>query len=127
MAWLKSPPALIARFDQLLPDDPRVERRKMFGYPAAFVNGRMFAGLHQGDLVLKLAADDRALLQRGGHARPFEPMPGRPMGDFVAVRGEDIPDGPVMAAWVAQAFAQVAALPPKPAKAAKAKTPAPQT
>jgi hypothetical protein len=45
MVWQKSPAALIARFDELLPKDPRVARRKMFGYPAAFVNGRMFAGL----------------------------------------------------------------------------------
>ena len=26
----------LAAFDAALPDDPRVERRKMFGYPAAF-------------------------------------------------------------------------------------------
>lgn len=114
MAWQKSPAALIARFDELLPDDPRVERRKMFGYPAAFVNGRLFAGLHQSDLVLKLPAEDRALLQAGGHARAFQPMPGRAMGDFVAVAGDSLPPGPVMAAWVARALQHVAALPPKP-------------
>ena len=113
MAWQKSPPALIARFDELVPADPRVERRKMFGYPAAFVNGRLFTGLHQADLVLKLPAEDRALLQAGGHARAFEPMPGRSMGDFVAVRGDALPDAVVMSAWMARALDYVAALPPK--------------
>ncbi|HUG23756.1 TfoX/Sxy family protein, partial [Piscinibacter sp.] len=89
---------------------------KMFGYPAAFVNGRLFAGLHQADLVLKLPAEDRALLQAGGHARAFEPMPGRAMGDFVAVRGDALPDAVVMSAWMARALGYVAALPPKAAK-----------
>ncbi len=45
--WKKSSPALIAYFDKALPDDPRVERRQMFGYPCAFVNGQLFTGLHQ--------------------------------------------------------------------------------
>jgi hypothetical protein len=29
----------------------RAQRRQMFGYPAAFVNGHLFAGLHQSNLV----------------------------------------------------------------------------
>jgi hypothetical protein len=33
--WRKSPDALIVLFDAALLDDPRVERRKMFGYPCA--------------------------------------------------------------------------------------------
>ena len=119
MAWQKSPDALIARFNQMVPDDPRVERRKMFGYPAAFVNGRLFAGLHQADMVLKLPAEDRALLEAGGHARRFEPMPGRPMGDFVAIRGDTLPGPDVMNAWMARALEHVAALPAKAAKAPK--------
>lgn len=120
MAWQKSPPELIARFDRLVPQDPRVERRKMFGYPAAFVNGRLFAGLHQGDLVLKLPAADRALLQAHGHARAFEPMPGRAMGEFVAVHGDTLPEGPVMSAWMTRALEHVAALPAKPPKRSRA-------
>jgi TfoX/Sxy family transcriptional regulator of competence genes len=116
MAWQKSPAALIARFDGMVPDDPRVERRKMFGYPAAFVNGRLFAGLHQSDLVLKLPAADRALLQAHGHARAFEPLPGRAMGDFVALRGDALPGPEVMNAWMTRALDHVAALPPKAAR-----------
>jgi hypothetical protein len=44
MSWRKSPDALVEKFSQIVPPDPRVERRKMFGYPAAFVGGNMFIG-----------------------------------------------------------------------------------
>lgn len=119
MSWQKSPPELIERFAEMVPNDPRVERRKMFGYPAAFANGRLFAGLHQSDLVLKLPAEDRALLQAHGHARAFEPMPGRTMNGFVALRGDTLPGPDVMSAWMARALEHVAALPPKAAKPKK--------
>ncbi len=33
MAWKKSPPELIELLEEILPKDPRAERRKMFGYP----------------------------------------------------------------------------------------------
>ena len=39
MAWRKSPQHMIDLFDEAVPKDSRIERRKMFGYPAAFLNG----------------------------------------------------------------------------------------
>lgn len=65
MAWQKSSPELIARFDACLPDDPLVERRQMFGYPCAFVNGNMFVGLHEQNLIMRLdeAGRERATAQ----------------------------------------------------------------
>ena len=62
MAWRKSPPALIAAFDAALPDDPHVERRKMFGYPAAFAHGHLSTGLHQETLMVRLGEAQRAKL-----------------------------------------------------------------
>ena len=53
MAWRKSSPELIAAFDAALPDDRRVQRRKMFGYPCAFTGGNMFTGLHQENLIVR--------------------------------------------------------------------------
>ena len=38
------------RFRALVPDDPRVAIRPMFGQLAAFVNGNMFFGLFGSDL-----------------------------------------------------------------------------
>lgn len=84
MAWQKSSAELIARFDACLPDDPHVERRKMFGYPCAFVNGNMFAGLHEQNLIVRLdeAGRERAVAQ--SRAAPFVVM-GKAMREYVAI------------------------------------------
>ena len=63
MAWKKSPPALIETFDAVLPGAP-AERRSMFGYPAAFVNGNLFMSLFEDEHVAapeKLVGDRAAL------------------------------------------------------------------
>lgn len=54
MKWTKPDPALVERFTSALPDDPRVASRKMFGYPACFVRGSYFAGLHGEAFVIRL-------------------------------------------------------------------------
>jgi len=55
--WRKSLTQLVDLFVAVLPDQPNVERRQMFGYPCAFVNGNMFTGLHQGSLIVRLIPD----------------------------------------------------------------------
>src|SRR5215475_11149237 len=76
VAWRKSSSELARAFDAALPRDGQVERRTMFGYPAAFVNGNMFAGLHQEDVLIRLPEGERSvLLECGG--RVWEPTPGR--------------------------------------------------
>ena len=55
MKWRKSSEVLVAKFSALVPEDPSVERRKMFGYPAAFVGGNLFMGLHREALILRLS------------------------------------------------------------------------
>jgi TfoX/Sxy family transcriptional regulator of competence genes len=62
MSWRKSTDALKDLFLRTLPDDPRVERRSMFGYPCAFAGGSMFAGLHQENLIVRLGEVERAEL-----------------------------------------------------------------
>ncbi len=117
MQWTKSPPELVELFDEIAPRAPGVERRKMFGYPAAFVNGNMFAGLHQSDLVLRLPEPQlRQFLTLDG-ARPFEPMPGRPMKGYAVAPQALLEDKPALAGWLEQSFEAIAALPPKENKA----------
>ena len=81
----KSPPELVARFEAAADRHPDATRRKMFGYPAAFYNGQMFAGLHQDSLILRLGPDDRASFLALPGSRIFEPMAGRPMREYVVV------------------------------------------
>ena len=54
MEWDTSPDTLIQTFHNALPNDPRLERRKMFGYPCSFVEGRLIAGLHKDSLFVRL-------------------------------------------------------------------------
>jgi TfoX/Sxy family transcriptional regulator of competence genes len=112
MQWRKSPPELIARFAASLPDDAACERRTMFGYPAAFVNGNMFTGLHQESMIVRLDAETRTAFQRLG-GQPFEPMPGRVMREYLAVPDALLGETRSLRRWVGKAFAYAASLPPK--------------
>jgi TfoX/Sxy family transcriptional regulator of competence genes len=113
----KAPPELVERFADLVPDAPGVRRRPMFGYPSATVNGHMFMSLYADGLVLRLPEQDGRAL--GGE--PFEPMPGRPMRGFVILRGAALDDADAVRAGVERALAEAAAMPPKPAKAPRAR------
>ena len=46
-------------FRSIVPDDPRVEVKPMFGNVAAFVNGNMFMGLFGPDVGVRLGEDER--------------------------------------------------------------------
>jgi TfoX/Sxy family transcriptional regulator of competence genes len=116
MAWRKSPPALIALFDAAVPEDPRIQRRKMFGYPAAFTDGRLFAGLHQEDFILRLPEAECERLWATGQGRPFEPMRGRRMRGYVLLSAEVLADREALARLLSRSLAHTAALPPKPTK-----------
>src|SRR5437764_15256202 len=73
-------------FRSLVPDDPRVEIKPMFGNLGAFVNGNMFAGLFGPDVGVRLAEADGAELAREPGAGPFGPAE-RPMGGYVSLPG----------------------------------------
>src|SRR5712664_448268 len=42
---------------------PDIQARQMFGYPAAFANTKMFAGLFQDTLIVRLSEPDRDVLR----------------------------------------------------------------
>ena len=113
MKWQKSPEALVQQFAGLVPEDPRVGRRQMFGYPCAVVNGHLFMGLHQDSMILRLSDDDRAefLALRG--AGPFEPMPGRPMREYVVVPPGMLSRTAALSGWIRRALGYARSLPPK--------------
>src|SRR6187431_1519237 len=102
-----------ARFRTLVPDDPRVEVKPMFGNLGAFVNGNMFMGLFGADIGVRLASDDASTVLAVDGAGPFGPAE-RPMVGYVSLppswRGR-----PDTATWVARALAHVAQMPPKAA------------
>ena len=60
MKFTPSPPALVRVLDATIASLGGVERRKMFGYPAIFVRGKMIAGLVRNRMIVRLSATDRA-------------------------------------------------------------------
>jgi TfoX/Sxy family transcriptional regulator of competence genes len=121
MAWRKSPAELIATFEAVLPDDPRVEPRQMFGYPCAFTGGNMFMGLHQENMVLRLSDEDRERYLEKPGAAIFQPMPGRTMREYVVVVPALAKDRAALKKWVGRALSYAASLPVKAKKKPAAK------
>jgi TfoX/Sxy family transcriptional regulator of competence genes len=114
--WRSAPPELVRTFGEAVKPLPGVEVRKMFGYPCAFYNGQMFAGLHQESMILRLSSDDRAGFLALPGATPFEPMAGRPMREYVVVPASVVDDPSELTPWLDRALAYAASLPPKVAK-----------
>jgi TfoX/Sxy family transcriptional regulator of competence genes len=105
------------RFRSLVPDDPRVEVKPMFGNLGAFVNGNMFMGLFGAQVGVKLAQADADQLLAIEGAGPFGPEE-RPMGGYVTLPPSFV-GTPEAGPWVTRALEHAAALPPKAKPAAK--------
>jgi TfoX/Sxy family transcriptional regulator of competence genes len=105
-------------FRSIVPDDPRVEIKPMFGNVAAFVNGNMFMGLFGPDVGVRLPEADRSTMLEVEGTGPFGPE-GRPMGEYVTLPHAWRNDADSTAAWCERALEHVAAMPPKHKKAKK--------
>jgi TfoX/Sxy family transcriptional regulator of competence genes len=119
MKWRRSPEALVQRFSEIIPKDPRVERRKMFGYPAAFVAGNLFMGLYQEALILRLSEKDRTSFLRIEGAAVFEPMVGRRMREYVVVPPSMLAGVRPLASWIRRSLDYTSSIPPKNARKTK--------
>jgi hypothetical protein len=108
----KSPPELIERFGRVLDGYPDVVRKKMFGYPAAFVGGNMATGLFADRWVVRLP-DAEVEPAKSAGASSFEPMPGKPMKSFVVIPIADVGDDAAIRRWVERGLAHAASLPAK--------------
>ena len=100
------------RFEALVARAPGASVRKMFGQPAAFLRGQMFLGVFGDEVFLRLAPGDRTrAVAEGGH--PFEPMPGRPMREYVVLPPELLDRAAAARTWVRRSIEFVSGLPPK--------------
>ena len=72
-------------FRSILPDDPGITIRPMFGNISAFVNGNMFAGLFGNDLFVRASGESRKELLDKKGASLLEPMKGKPMKEYVVI------------------------------------------
>jgi TfoX/Sxy family transcriptional regulator of competence genes len=122
MKWQKSSQVLVDLFQSVMPGPPAVQR-KMFGYPAGFVNGNMFMGLFQESMILRLPTGPREEFSKNHDARIFEPMAGRPMREYAEVPQQVMRDRKELTRWVARAYEYGASLKPKSSAGKSKKTP----
>lgn len=122
MAWRKSPEWLVEAFGEVVPDDdPRVERRKMFGYPCAFASDNMFIGLHQENMLMRLPEGDRERFLEQYKTEIFQPFPGRTMKEYVVVPHDLVRDPEALEPWIRRSLEYASSVKPKAKKKAGAK------
>jgi len=104
-----------AAFTKLVPDEPAITLKPMFGNLAAFVNGNMFAGLFGEDLFVRLPdADAQPIMKAGG--RPFEPVAGHAMSGYVVVTDSWQKKPDAVRAHITRALTLTRAMPAKAKK-----------
>ena len=99
-------------FALLIPDDPGVVVKPMFGNLGAFVNGTMFASLLGSDVGVRLSAEDLAELAGVPGSGDFGPGE-KGIRGYLALPPEWRSHPELAAAWVERARAYVATLPSK--------------
>jgi len=112
----RAAPAAVRSFLELIPPHKDVVARKLFGQPAAFVNGHMFFGVFGGDLFVRLPPHDRAEAKKTPGFRPFEPMPGRAMSEYMVLPPSIRRSRVQSRRWVDRALTYAWGLPPKATK-----------
>lgn len=105
----------VALLTQTTAPMPGVTSRNMFGCLCVFVNGNMLAGVFEESIFVRLDSDERAKLAKTG-AQPFEPIPGRPMREYMVVTPATMQSKTRLNAWLEKAYAYAASLPPKASK-----------
>ena len=112
----KPAPAAVKLFEDLTPSGENITLKKVFGQPAAFVNGNMFFGVFGESVFLRFSDHDRTEAERVPGFVPFEPMPGRAMRGYLVVPKLILGNRSQARQWVERSRSHVAGLPPKKAK-----------
>ncbi len=111
----KPDPDLLGRMEDLLGALP-ARKRRMFGTAAWFANSneQMFAGVWGDRVNVRVGSDVVGELVDTGVADPFEPMPGRPMKEYVLLSAASVSDDGGLQSWVERGLEFAECLPPKP-------------
>ena len=113
MSWSDPDPALVELFEATVVAVRRVERRTLFGCPAAFVGGHLAGAVFRDQFVLKLGVADAERLHAGRTPQAFEPLPGRRMRELFVVPRGVVADRRALREWIGCALERLAAWPPK--------------
>ncbi len=102
-------------FSSVVPDQPNVKVKPMFGQLAAFVNGNMFMGLFGDAIILRLPEADRAAVTKAGGG-PFDPMGGLPMKEYVMMPTAWLSQKRTLNKWIARSLDHTEEMPVKKPK-----------
>ena len=117
--WKKSSPELGKVLDAALIRFT-CDKKPMFGSPVFWINRNMFAGVHEDNLFIRLSENDRQeIVKKYPAARPFEPIKGRIMKEYIVVPESIYTDKGLFEEWLKRAHAYAASLPPKVKKGSK--------
>lgn len=86
----------------------------LFGAPCWFVGGNMFAGIFANDIFLRLREADLVEAKCLG-AKPFEPVNGRVMKEYVTFPEALLGEKPLFA-WLEKSYLYASSLPVKMGK-----------
>jgi len=113
MKWRKAPDELISFLAETTKNID-CQPRKMFGYPAYFIDNNMFLCAFQESLIIRLSEDDRnRVLKQYRGVTVFEPMPGRVMKEYVAIPESIYRNKEVFGKILKMSVKYVSGLPPK--------------
>ena len=104
-------------FKTLLPPDPRIQVRPMFGNIAAFVNGNLFAGLHGNGIFVRLPEEQQQqLLEEEGARVLAHFFSGRAMKAYVVVPEAWRQQPERIRPWIVRSLVWASGLAPKAPK-----------
>ena len=116
MEWKKAPEDLVQFVTEKM-KGINCDYRKMFGYPAYYINGNMFTGVLGDKIFLRLSHLDIEKISRGPRdISPFEPMKGRPMKSYVFLPKSVSSDQAFFDERLNKSVIYVSSLPPKKKK-----------
>ncbi|WP_274361687.1 TfoX/Sxy family protein [Paenibacillus thermotolerans] len=110
-----------ALFTSVVPPDPRITIKPMFGALAGFIHGNMFTGLVGRHIFVRLPEVQRIQLLEQEGAAEFSPMPGRPMKEYVTVPEQWRGEPEKIREWIAISLSWAETLPEKLPAKSKAK------
>ncbi len=119
MAW-KKPNEELSQFLEEKISIYDVAKKKMFGFPAFFVNNNMLAGIFEDVMFIRLSGPDRDEIISGyDEVTPFEPVKGRIMKEYVVLPDSLYSNPEKLREWLDRSFQYVSSLPPKKEKRKK--------
>ena len=103
---------LARRVETALAGRTDMTAKTMFGGIGYLLNGNMACGVHGDGLIVRLDSEAARQAFANPHVKPFD-LTGRPMKGWVVVQASGLDEDAELQAWVEQAVAYAATLPPK--------------